>query len=180
VERRDFVIVLAAVASLWLLLPGWCWASHVELEYKVKAGFLLNFIKFMTWPPEVFSADKAPLVIGVVGDNPFTRGLEAIEAKEVGGRPLVVRQVAGAEEAASCQLLYISQSEQASYERLLKTLAGKPVVTVSDITGFGARGGMVEFTPVGDRLGFLINHSQAKASGIRIDATLLNLAVEVL
>src|SRR5260370_17228193 len=40
-------------------------------EYQLKAVFLFNFAQFVEWPPTAFPEAKAPLVIGVLGEDPF-------------------------------------------------------------------------------------------------------------
>ena len=40
-------------------------------EYQVKAVFLFNFAQFVDWPSKAFPEPQTPLVIGVVGEDPF-------------------------------------------------------------------------------------------------------------
>ena len=77
-------------------------------------------------------------------------------------------------------MVFVSQSEESNIERILKLVAGKPVVTVSDIAGFVDAGGIFEFKNQRGRLVFVINNTQAKTMGLSISSSLLNLAVEVL
>ena len=54
-------------------------AGHAEGppdEYQVKAAFLYNFAKFVEWPQEAFQNQSEPLVVCVLGDNPFGRTLD--------------------------------------------------------------------------------------------------------
>ena len=40
-------------------------------EYQLKAVFLYNFAQFVDWPSNSFNGDDAPLVIGIMGEDPF-------------------------------------------------------------------------------------------------------------
>lgn len=40
-------------------------------EYQIKAVFLFNFTQFVDWPPTAFVDPRTPLVIGVLGEDPF-------------------------------------------------------------------------------------------------------------
>ncbi|HVV02776.1 MAG TPA: YfiR family protein, partial [Puia sp.] len=52
--------------------------APLSREYELKAIFLYNFAQFVEWPPAAFSNNEAPLVIGVIGKNPFGDRLKDI------------------------------------------------------------------------------------------------------
>ena len=63
----------------------------------MKAAFLFNFTKFVEWPEGSFEDPHAPIVLGIIGDDPFGDDLESIIAgQKVQGRSLVIRRDAGA------------------------------------------------------------------------------------
>lgn len=147
-----------------------CRMSQVG-EYKVKAAFLLNFAKYVDWPQ---SSSSGPLVIGVVGKDPFDGVLEGLaKDKLVNGRKLVVRHVAW-DEAGSVHMLFVPQSEPTTGMQKLSKL---PVVTVGESSNFG--NGVINFRIINDRVAFEINASVAKANGLSISSQLLKLAAVV-
>lgn len=173
---RSFLILVLAV-SLWYGRP--CAVAAEEVEYKVKAAFLLNFAKFITWPASVQPVDAFTLCI--VGADPFGAALAGIEAKEVGGKRVQLRYPAAtADELGQCRMVFVSRSEQKQVVRLVAQLGSTSVVLVSDIDGFVESGGTFEFKDQGGRLSFIINNSKAKKQGLNISSSLLNLALEVL
>lgn len=173
---RPFLLLVLAV----LLCCGRpCAFAAEEVEYKVKAAFLLNFAKFITWPTTAKPVDS--FVLCIVGDDPFGAALSGIEAKEVGGKKVQLRYPdASGNELGQCRMVFVSRSEQKQVTRLIGLLEGTPIVSVSDIEGFVDSGGLFEFKDQGGRLTFVINNSKAKKQGISISSSLLNLAVEVL
>jgi len=62
-------------------------------EYLIKAGFIYNFAKFVEWPSATFSQPDSPIVIGVLGTDPFGNVLDRIvEDKKIGPRGFVVKR----------------------------------------------------------------------------------------
>ena len=175
---KRFMSVL--LAALLLVLGGVVVrAEQGEVEYKVKAAFLLNFARFAAWPEIV--APEPRFALCVLGDDPFGPALAGIESKEIGGKTILLRHLASAADGIDqCRLLFVGKSEQGNLARILSTIAGQPILTVSDIEGFAKAGGVFEFKDRDGRLSFIINNTKAKASGMHISASLLNLAVEVL
>lgn len=171
----------ALLAALLLALGGGAVAraEQGEVEYKVKAAFLLNFARFAAWPES--AAAESRFALCVLGDDPFGPALAGIESKEIGGKAILLRHPASAADGiGQCRLLFVGKSEQGNLARILPMIAGQPILTVSDIEGFAKAGGVFEFKDRDGRLSFVVNNTKAKASGIRISASLLNLAVEVL
>ncbi len=154
-------------------------AEQGGVEYKVKAAFLLNFARFITWPSQNTSAEGFPLC--VVGEDPFGEALAGIETKMVGGKQVSLQYLQSSTmELGQCRMVFVSRSEKNNLSRILKRIAGLPVVSVSDIDGFSDAGGLFEFKDQRGRLSFIINNSKAKSMGLSISSSLLNLAVDVL
>lgn len=172
--RPYLILVLAAM----LCCGRPCVSAAEEVEYKVKAAFLLNFAKFITWPATVKSNDAFTLCI--VGTDPFGAALSGIESKEVGGRKVQLRYPATtADGLGQCRMVFVSRSEQKNIARIVGLVNELPVVLVSDVEGFVESGGLFEFKDQGGRLSFVINNSKAKKQGLGISSSLLNLALEV-
>lgn len=149
-------------------------------EYKLKAAFLLNFSKFSTWPEEAFAGSAQTFDFCIVGEDPFGSALDGLDSKTVGGRPIRLLYAKSIAEAESCHVMFVSKSEQNNLEQLHALNIKMPVMTVSDIKGFSSQGGIFEFITKGERLSFIVNNNLATKNGIHINASLLNLAAEVL
>lgn len=176
-------LFLAVWVSLFCCsgLTGKVWAAENSIEYKVKAAFLLNFAKFTTWPEEFWPDDKADFQLSVVGSNPFGSALAGVEEKQIAGKAIrLYISPSLSEEVGQSQLLFVCKSEEKELENVIGFTSEKPIVTVSDIEGFAAAGGIFELRSVNGRLSFIVNNSKAKEKGIRISSSLLKLAIEVL
>ena len=159
--------------------PGALRAEEIAQEYQLKAAFLVNFAKFITWPPQAFPPSQQEFVLCVAGDNPFGTALSTLESKTIGGRAIRVVQVDSLKKVPPCHLLFVSRSEEANLGQLASGPGRRAIVTVSDIAGFVKAGGHIEFVTKGSRLSFTINHSAMKEQGLQASASLLDLAAAV-
>ncbi len=167
------VVVIATLASVSVLAPGWASQHGPVDEYRVKAAFLVTFAKFVTWP-----SNDGPLVIGVVGDNPFGPFLEnSARAAVVNGRRIVVRQLQARDKLDDCEILFLSAAESADPTEILRRIGRTPVLTVGESPRFLREGGMIRLMVEDDRVRFQINPDRAEAAGLRVSAQLLSLAV---
>jgi hypothetical protein len=149
-------------------------------EYQVKAAFLYNFVKFVEWPPGMAGSSQEPIVIGVLGHDPFGLVLDqTFGGKRLADRKFEVRRYGAVEELQLCHLLFISSAEQPGWDRVLKVLQGTAVMTVSDGRGFVKSGGIIELLLEDNKIRFDVNLNVAKRSGLKISAQLLQLARKV-
>ncbi len=151
-----------------------------DLEHQVKAVFLLRFAQFTEWP----ARDKeSPFVVGIVGADPFGEYLDSAASDlRIDGRPVEVRRFKTAAEVAQSEplaLVFVSHSVANQMSSLLASLQQRPVLTVSDVSGFVGRGGIIEFVTYRNRVSFRVDQRQAKASGLRISSKLLGAAAAV-
>lgn len=145
-------------------------------EHEVKAAFLYHFAHLVDWPEP--AAANGPLVVGVVGRDPFGSALDQIKGKSVRSRPIEIKRFATPAELdpRACHVLFIG-GDADTVERALGVVGSAPVLTVGEAERFAERGGMIGFrvTPEG-RVGFDINLRRAERAGLRLRSQLLKLA----
>jgi hypothetical protein len=149
-------------------------AAQQLTEYDIKAVFLLNFTRFIEWPAAGEAAPGQPLVIGVMGDDPFGRRLdEAVRGEKVNNRLLTVKRINNLQQARECAAVFIARSEKHRVAEILRGLRGAPVLTVSDIPEFAEAGGMVGLVSDQGKIRLHINVEVAKAAQLAISSKLL-------
>jgi hypothetical protein len=173
---RTFHGVLAGV--LVAFLPGLARAQDANpVESQVKAAFLVKFPLFVEWPAGTFTNALAPIVVGVVGQDPFGLGLdEAIRKAHVEGRPLVLKRFQDVSALGSCHLLFISASEQGRLGEILRRLEDTPVLTVGDFDRFAHGGGIINFIKEAGKVRFEINLDAAKKAGLKLSPKLVQVS----
>jgi YfiR/HmsC-like len=149
-------------------------------EYQVEAAYLFNFGKFVNWPSEAAEKNTGSFVICVLGDDPFGTSLDQLMGHgTVKGKGLVAKRITRVQDAAACQVLYISSSEASRAAKIISTLGNTSVLTVSDIPQFIERGGMIQFILDGGKVRFQVNLSAAENAGLVMSSELLKVAVSV-
>ena len=147
-------------------------------EYQIKAAFLFNFAKFVEWPPKAIAGGSTPLVIGILGENPFHDDLARIIGnKTVDEHPLVIREYRSVSETTNCHMLFISNSEKARLPEILAHLKGSSVLSVGEMDQFTESGGAINFVMVGAKIRFQINNEAATSAGLKVSSKLLALAL---
>lgn len=171
----------ALVVVIGLLSFGGVYASDMRRsEYELKAAYVLNFARYVEWPATTFGDAGDPVVIGIVGTDPFGKEMDqTIEGEPVQGRPLEVHRARRVDDLPPCHLVFFCDSESRRLRMTLKQLRNAPLLTVSDIPEFVDRGGMIGFIVVDEHIRFRINLGAAEQAGLRISSKLLRLAVEV-
>jgi hypothetical protein len=157
-------------------------AATVSKEYQVKAAFVFNFTKFVEWPPNRFSSEDAPIVIAVLGRNPFGEELETLVRDHlVDGRRIVVQQLSSVEAAKTTgttfHVLFVAAGEETLFASLEEFLPHTGALTIGESDRFAALGGMMNFVLVENRVRFEINRAAVGAAGLKLRAQLQKLAV---
>lgn len=148
-------------------------------EYEVKAAYLYNFAKFVDWPGWAFPDEDAPVVLGVLGENPFGGALDALAGKAVKGRPLAVRRARRLDDLGPVHVLFIADSERARLPVIFEALRGRPVLTVGEMPGFARQGGMINLISAEGSVRFEINRGETLRAGLEVSSKLLRLATLV-
>lgn len=150
-------------------------------EYDVKAFILVKLLPFVEWPARAFAEPDAPLVIGVVGKNPFEDILtQAARGQTVKGRRIEVRYFKEDEDLGTCQVVFLTRSVTAQTENILRRLRGQPVLTVSDQDNFAQHGGTIGLILVDQKVGMEFNLDSARSAELKLSSQLLRTARAVI
>jgi hypothetical protein len=176
---RSLKMLFRAWFAIFILLftSGLKLPAQATKEYEVKAAFLYNFVQFVEWPSDAFVDAQSPIVIGILGDDPFGASLdEIVRGEKVNNRSLVIQHYQRIEDIKDCQILFICQSENRRLEEIFPALKDRSILTVGDTDGFAKRGGMIRFVTEKNKIRFRINVEAAKAANLTISSKLLRLA----
>lgn len=179
VLRGTGVAALAVVVvALVMSAPGGRAAEMpIVGEYDIKAAFLVNFAKLVEWPEHGADVGGTPIVIGVMGADPFGPRLDAVvNRRRVDGRPIVVRRLDSLDGAAPCHILFVGAVNAAELAVILARATARGVLTVGDGPGFTARGGAIEFFVEDQKIRFAINLEATSAAGLKVSSHLAQLA----
>ncbi|HEX8679068.1 MAG TPA: YfiR family protein [Chthoniobacterales bacterium] len=169
--RQKLLSLLVALA-----VGGQLFAADPSLEYQVKAACVLNAARFVSWPASAFPGADAPLIIGILGENPFGSTLqEVVSGATVRHRLIAVRRV-GLAEARDCHIVFVSRSERDNLDAILSALGDANVLTISEIDRFVQSGGTIGLALDQGKIRFEINQEAASRARLKIDSQFLLLA----
>lgn len=187
-----------------LLIVGLCCACSTTLhasvqdskELQIRAAYLLNFMKFTTWPDEAFTSADSTLVFLLIGDDPYGRVLEQTFSREqVRGREVVVqrspvprrrdyRDEATYKEALSrihreiqsAHIVHLTSCDSGELDSLLDGVDRPYVLTVGDQRECAEGHTALALARDGDRVIFYANVRQIESLDLQVSSRLLSLA----
>src|SRR5260370_32619567 len=120
--------------------------SSASSEYLIKAGFIYNFANLVQWPSNSFAQPTSPIVIGILGEDPFGTILDRVlEGKKVNGRAFLVKRLKSVPYLKECQIVFVSSSEMTRLAEAIHSVKGMPILTIGDIPGFANRAAIINF-----------------------------------
>jgi hypothetical protein len=177
-KAAGLFLVLSLKVLLPLIFVAAVRSDTPSKEYQLKAVLLWRLAQYTEWPTNTFSAPETPIIIGVLGENPFGDALDlAIKDETAHGRKLSVRPYKSTDELHDCHLLFIAESERTRLREIISRLRGRSVLTVSDLDRFaGDENGMVQFAMEENKVTLIVNLEAVTAARLVLDARLLRMA----
>lgn len=166
------------IIFVFILLIRDTFAQTPTLEYQVKASYLYNFLQFIQWS-EDGSDDSQKFVVGILGADSFGVALDSLRGKRVQGREIEIRRFHSPEELKSCQVIFVSASEENREAQILQRLKERHILTIGETESFARNGGIISFVLHQNRIRFEINQSAAREANMKISSKLFRLALRV-
>ncbi len=145
-------------------------------ENELKAAFVYNFAKFVTWPDSSFPHADTPLNLCIVGNDPLARMLISLEGAGAQGRKITVSQLKEYAQANNCHILFIGASERGRLAEILAAVRRSNILTIAEMEGFCQSGGIINLVTKDKKVRFEINVDAAQRSGLQLSSQLLTLA----
>jgi hypothetical protein len=143
-------------------------------EYNVKAMFVLNFMKYVDWPE---NNSSETFNIGVAGESEIYNALVIMISSRQENNRIKITRITGLD-TFPYQIVIIPRSENRNIEEWSKKYQGKGVLLISEeckSPNYAA----INLLNINNKIRFEINHSQARACGIKISSRLAEFAVKV-
>jgi hypothetical protein len=164
--KSMFVVLLIAV-SFGVKASG----SLSSME----AMYIYNFLRHVNWPENTGGEN---FVIGVLEDNDTYQQLVQYTAnRKIGTKTIVVKKIMTAEEATTCQLLFVPSSKNSKLGELKSKLGNRPCLIVSEKEGSNEMGSTIEFVFSDNKLKFRINEERAKQQNLVVSKALIDMSV---
>ncbi len=177
--------------TLCVLMAGWLLCAALVLcaavmpaqsadVYRadaVKAAFVYRFTGYIDWPE---AASQTRFTIAVLGSDTVADELKRLLPEHaVKNLPSEVRVIHTIDEAAGAQMLVIGPQFTGDLRSLTASLAGQPVLVVTDRENALDEGSAVNFLLVDRRVRFEISLPAATQAGLKVGPGLLSVAAHV-
>jgi hypothetical protein len=152
-------------------------AGQQPQEAEVKAAFLYKFPAFVEWPAP--ARPDSPFIIALYGATEIAEDLARFaQGRDVQGHPIQVRILKEGEPPAGAQMVFVGR-ESARLVSIARSLAGTPVLIVSEAPGALEQGSMINLVVSDGRVRFEVAPQTAERNGLRISSRLLAVAQSV-
>ena len=174
-QSRELVLAVALTLSVAPAAQGQ--AELPSPEYRAKAAYLLNFTRYVEWPPQAFSAPDTLLTICTLGKDLFGEALDlATRGRRSQGHTVAVRRLRSNEVADGCHLVFLTDAVWLRRKRLIIGLTLQGILTVGDSEQFVRYGGGIGFVMIKETVRFVINLNAMERAGLKVSSRLLSLA----
>ena len=179
-SSRLFAGILSLVALFIASQTCYAQPASADKEYPIKAAFLFNFTKYVEWPAASHSDSQSPIIITVLGTNPFGSAVETIvEGRSANGRPVTVKYAKTADTILPTHILFIPKTEDTIATAVLEQLQGTPVLTVGESDNFKSAKGMINFVIERNQVRFELNMASVEHAHLKISSQLQKVATKV-
>jgi hypothetical protein len=147
---------------------------------EIQAAFLVKFCSYVTWPEERFSTPESPVIVGIIGRDPFGSKIDKIaRSSRAGERNIEIRRCTDISSVGRVHILFIAPSETDRLQKIVSDIPANSVLLVSNIPGFLESSGMVNFVVVSQKIRFNISRTNSENAGLMISSKLLSVAHEI-
>ncbi|MBX7182863.1 MAG: YfiR family protein [Bacteroidia bacterium] len=152
-------------------------AQENEVDYKIHAKFIYHFTKYIHWPT---SAAKDVVSIGILGNDVVYSELQTITpGKKVGTLGFKIDKLTPESNFGAYNLIFVSATQMKQFDKVITATGGKPILIITEKTGYARKGGDINFYIDNDRLRFEINEKTITSKGMNIATDLLVLGTIV-
>lgn len=170
--------VLVMILSLTMTNSNATDPSNTERpEHEIHSMMVYNFMKYVHWPVASNSGD---FVIGVVGDTDVYETLTKwYGSKTKGTQKIIIKDFNSASEITDCHVLYVGKSKSGVFSDVKTKLKGKSTLVITNKTGLGRKGSVINFKTVDNKLKFELNESAVEQANLKISSQLTGMAIVI-
>ena len=165
------LLLLIPAIMLATLLSSEAWAQ----DYKYHPIFIYNFSKYIEWPATQGSAE---FVITVVGEKEaYQQMLGILEKKgDINNHKLVVKQSNSIEKVEKSNIVFITKTVSVTPQQI-EAFNKQGTLLITEHENMAASGSHINFIITSEsKIGFELNGTSAKNSGLKVSSALASLA----
>lgn len=172
--RRKLIAALLVCA---LAVPAACRGGTAE-DYEEKANLICSLARYTEWNSRRHVSPDTPFVIGIYGSDVLSENLrEVVQDRRIKGRPVQIIHITAKEQARSCNILFVSNSEAGRLDSILDQVRREGVLTVGESKNFLKAGGVINFVSTPDGIRYEVDLEHAARERLELRGQLLAYAL---
>ena len=180
VNTLSFFKALALRGLLLLLLPLipiQAQRIHVNPDTRMKAVFLINFTKYISWT----SLDTTQVfTIGVYGLDDILLPLSQMSHERASqGQTINIERVSTLAEVEACEILFVPIEKAAEFHLMRPDIPPENILVVGESLGFATSDGAINFIKRDGKIKLEINRTALSEAHLVASSHLLKLAILV-
>lgn len=150
---------------------------HINPDTRMKAVFLMNFTKYISWT----TLDTAKVfTIGVYGIDDILLPLNQMaRERRATGQTVSIEKVATAAEIEACSILFVPVAQAAAFHKLRPNIHPQNILIVGESLGFATSDGAINFVKRDGKIKLEINRKALREANLTASSHLLKLAILV-
>jgi len=157
---------------------------NIERIDQIKAAFIINIVRFISWPGDVHEQQNNQLLLCLYRANPINNAINIIDGKKIGSRHINVVLVESLSESQICNILLISNDEVDNFIDDVYPGLDRPILTIADFTERESEHTfhqdiLISLVRNGSRISFQVNLKKSRQLGLWMSSKLLKLATIV-
>lgn len=149
----------------------------VDTEYRVKAAFIYNFLRFTEWRTARSHSDPSDTIrVGVFGDQKSYPYLREMEKRDLDGHRIRVLPVKTHDALVDCHVVFFPGDAYKDDAVRMNELANRGILLIGEGYDFLKQGGLIGFYRKAHQVGFAVNLKACRRSSLRISSRLLEVA----
>jgi hypothetical protein len=175
-------LAVALLFALSLVTAGGVHAQPgASSEDVVKAAYLSKLRNYVEWPARAAPPAGGRTVIGILGADEVAHNLAQLAAvRDPVKGTLAVRRLRNGDALDGVHILYIGDGYLARAAPMIEQATARAILVVSESEGALARGSVINFRLLDERVRFDISIESAENAGLRVSSQLLTLAATVI
>lgn len=175
-----FIVLLSGITNLQNAQAE----LYVDRTAQIKAAFILNIIRFVSWPDRPSEQQNDPLLICLYHTPPLDSAINIIDGKKAGGKIIDVVMIDSLSMSQDCHVIVVSNDAIESFIDEIHPGLDRPMLTIADFTEQQSahtfhQDILVALVRNGSRISFQVNLKKSRQVGLRMSSKLLKLATIV-
>ncbi len=190
-------LVIAGLLVAWVLTASQDPTPQGK-EYAIKAAFICQMVKFVTWPKDKPVDANNVVTITIIGPNRFGNLFESAKTQLFKDKTLVIKEAklltpptegdavqkvvweAYIQSLRTSHMIYLVGAPNEDLTPLLTALQPAGVLVLGECEGCTDKGVMVNFLPGHEKIRFEVNLIATRAARIQISSKVLRLASRII